>query len=176
MLQSTEMFLVLLQLENETPSFTKTLLRLRAGRRSYEKYDSCNNLVLMRMALRLLNVCTQSPAAVLAPSSLLIYSPFVSPKMSSFIQLLHLRFPRRCRAGSAWGPVYNRKWVQNATDCHWLVDGVYGSCVGYSCMNSCTLGSHDICVYQLRRGLDFSLPSTHAVIPLLFMPPLHTVR
>lgn len=74
------MFFGLLQLENETPSFTKTLLRLRAGSRRYEKYDSCNNLVLMRMALRLLNVCTQSPAAVLAPSSLLISPPLRLPQ------------------------------------------------------------------------------------------------
>ena len=152
MLQSTEMFFVRLQLENETPSFAKTLLGLQARSRRYEKYDSCNNLVLMRMALRLLNVCTQSPAAALAPSSLLISLSFISPKMSSFIQLLHLWFPRRRRAGSAWGPVYNRKWVQNATDCRWLVGGVYGSCVGYSRMNSCTLGSRDICVYQLHRA------------------------
>lgn len=135
------------------------LLQLQAGSTCHKKYDSCNNLVLMRMALRLLNVCKQSPAA-LAPNPLLISSPS-SPQISSSTPLLHLAFSSAIPLAPMG--THNRKlspeWDRlplagrrSFTAPVWL-----GGC---SCMNSCTLGSRDICVYQPHKDVALIEVST----------------
>lgn len=127
----------------------------------------------MRMAHRLLKASKQSPIA-LAHNTLSSFSSGSSSQIHSSIPLLHnsSSFVIPLTPGVPSGQP-KRKWVQNAADCLWLVDGVYSSCValcGCSCVNSCILAGHDICVYQLNKDVacievpTSLLPSFHATL------------
>lgn len=134
------------QLENEI-KLHKYCLKYRQWASSM-KHNSCNSLVLMTMAPRLLNVCKQSPAA-LAPNSFFISLPFSFhlPKSPFQPPLLHLAFslaipltPSHTHPMLQAG-VAGSESTMRQTACGWSTEFVapvwLGGC---SCMNSCTLG------------------------------------
>lgn len=131
----------------------------------------------MRTALRLLNVCKQSPAA-LSPSSLLLSSP--SPPLhllsypTSSSRLLPFCYPLGTN-GISTGSASGRRITGSGSRVRQTASG--GSTEftapvwlgGVSCMNSCTGKLWHLCLpatqrWSPHRGLNFSLPLFHVTV------------
>lgn len=107
-------------------------LRVHKHRLSYRRRAELTKTWFMhpvwnRMTFSLLNVWKTKFCSFSFQHSPHFSSPSSPLHPTSPSRSLPLRSPR-CHAGSASGP-RNRKWVQKATDCLWLVGRVYCSCV-----------------------------------------------